>query len=462
MKRILKYNEKLFWKIEVDGTKYTITSGEEDKEGKVVSRTLLSEESAINMANKLVQAKIKSGYVEIKTDNKNEKAGWFEKLENKIFEAYEKNILAYKSGSYKYIQLKLNGERFALGLRIDEKDNYWEYLTDDIWNFTELSIERIYLQKQKNKVDDDYEKVLERNEWPYNSDDCFHFQAYLVSVALAKVYLKLKNDEGLKKHLSAITTVIIDAHDIEIAPFSHSYPAKKLRTKVVKKFMEDLDNQKLILDLWGDQLTDVSIDFLKSLNKDTSKLKKVSIDEFREHYKKALKLSESGSYKQALKLLEPSVEAILNNGENKDARLIEKACGVLAACYKAKKEYEQAIFWYKKGVEYLPWGYCALNLMATYRNSVKNFEELIVFGEKHLEHARKNDKSYTFFSYNYLAYAYLQTKNKEKATEFYQRILKLFNEDKEKIEKILKELNEIKNSNKLAKDILDLFTYNKH
>ena len=95
--------------------------------------------------------------------------------------------------------------------------------------------------------------------------------------------------------------------------------------------------------------------------------------------------------------------------------------------------------------------------MDIYKNSVPDFQELIIFGEKHIDRFKISNSDYTFYSYFYLAYAYVQLENKEKAENIYQKILKLFKDDREKIEQARDGLKEIEKSNSTAKSILEWF-----
>ncbi len=391
---------------------------------------------------------------------------WFETIKEKTFEIYKEGILKYPLKQYNYIQLNWTGQGFGLWLSTTPKNKSWEYLPFNEWNKPEWSIESNYreienIPSEEYDKDDDcyYEVEFERKEWPYNTEDCFEIECFLMSTILGLTYLKLKKDKELLNHLFKIEVIDIYSVDREIKSFNHYFPKQNIRKKIVDLFVGDSNHQKLILDLWKDELKNLGKDFLNSFNKEPSATENIDFEKFKKTFLKAKELYKKDKEQKAIDLLEPELKLLLNQEKQEDLVLIERSCGLLGGCYRyiKKKNYDQAVYWYKKGLEFIPYGYSALNLMNLYKTKLKDFGKLVDFGEQHLEHASKNGKDFTFHSYSYLAYGYVQLENEKKATELYKKIQKLFDRDIEKINKIRLELEEIKESNSIAKLILKWF-----
>jgi len=387
---------------------------------------------------------------------------WFEKIKAETFKIYKEGILKWPLKQYKYIQLNWTGQGFGLWLSLNPENKSWQYLPFSEWDKPEWSIESNYRNIENIPFDEYdekdacyYEVELNRNEWPYNSEDCFELECFLIATILGLIFFDLKQD----KELSKLQIIDIYSVDREVKPFSYYFPRHNIRKKIVDLFIGDANHQKLILDLWEDELKNIGKDFLGNLNKLLSETENIDLKKFKKTFDKSEDLYKKSKEQKAIDLLEPELKKLLNQEKKDDLGIIERSCGLLGGCYRyiKKKNYKQSIYWYKKGLEYVPYGYSALNLMNLYKTELKDFESLVDFGEKHLEHAAKNGKEYTFHSYNYLAYGYMQLENKKKAIELYKKIHKLFDYDREKINKIRLELEHVEESNPIAKLVLKWF-----
>ncbi|RIV36680.1 tetratricopeptide repeat protein [Flagellimonas lutimaris] len=391
---------------------------------------------------------------------------WIEETKKLLYNAYKQDILKRPQKGYTYIRMVWSGDKFGLCLAQTRKDN-WDFLPVEGWDKFENSIESTIREIESIPSDefdeeDDcyYEVEFSRKEWPFTQLDCFELERFLMSVVLGLTYLELKNEKKLSAYLAAIETVEIYSVSQQLAAFSNFFPDESVRKDVIGLLSDHPNNQKLIFDLWADQLKKEGASFLQKLtSRDQENAASLLELKLEKAFQKAEELYKKGGKQMALDLLLPQLEPILDQRDSIDWGLIEKSCNLVGNCYrfKSKNNFDKAAMWFQKGVEYLPYGASALNLLSLYKFSLKDFEALVHFGEKHLEHATKNDKDYTYHSYNYLAYGYTQTGKDVKAHELYKKIHKMFKHDISKMRKTISQLDDIQNTNTMAKKILKGF-----
>lgn len=436
--------------IELLGVEYSIHTTKQDGKKSSIHKVAANEESAVSFTEKLIESKLKNGFKEIIKAN-NKKSGWFENLTQRLFIAYKNEILRHQTENYVYLCLKYNGGKFALGLTTNPTDNYWEYISDSVWDYGEESVESLYLNEKKNTNE------VNRTEWPLNSNDCFEFERHLVSVALGITFLLLKEDNDLGKYLKNLKNVVIDANDKQLTSFKE-FPKKEVRIKAVKKFVADNQYTDIILDLWADELKAEGANFLRNLGINLNEQRYVSEDVIKNTFKKAQQLYDGNKGKQAIKTLLPVAERLANSAGEQDKNMVEKCCGLLGLCFKETNNFDASEEWFKKGIAAVPWGYSILNLFALYSYKTQNYTALIHVAEKHLIHSTKNDKNFTFHFLNYMANAYMHLEMLKEGDELYRKIYKQFGEDKEKREMVLDKLNNIPNEPKEIVDLIQLFS----
>ncbi|WP_289046397.1 WGR domain-containing protein [uncultured Olleya sp.] len=425
MKKHLEFNTEKsskFWKIEVNENKHTVSYGKIGTLGQTKQKQFSDTESAIKDAEKLVQAKLKKGYLIIEQNN-DPPEKWFEKLSHKIYTSYKAEILKYPLENYKYIQLNWTDTSFALGLSTNPSSGDHEYLNDEKWdNDYETSIEEVYRELENIPTEeDDYEYSVDfkREEWPKDSTDCFELEQFLINVCLGVSYIKLEKDEDIKKYLNNIEVIIIVSSDRNLGSFSYFQPNNKTKLNIVQTLIENNKTQQLVLDLWGEKAKKTGNTFLKHFKKVTKTKNKPKLS-LKKAQERAKDLIVRYKHKEALEVIKPILEKALENNKKPDPILLEKCCDVMG---KASPEKKETIYWFKKGLQYVPNGHCALSLMEYYELNINDDEALVDFCESHIQNINVNDNvDHTISCYRYLGRAYLSLKNNEKTISTYQKL----------------------------------------
>lgn len=440
-----------FWNIEVQGNQHIITFGNVNSNGVAKTTSFDSNEEAVKDAEKLIRLKKKMGYEELVDSSSN---AWFEDLEEKVFEIYKNEVLRYKPDQYKSFRLTNRGDsdRYAMGLEKEEKGDYWEginaaydYEFEDFWNV----------------CDDAFGEEGIKNRWPIADDDSYSLNGFLTCVILGKVCLRLRNDDDLKKHLCALTTVSIDFDDSLKIPYHDCFPDYETREIFVNALAGVESNRKLILDLWADSLNDVGCDFLKSLGKPIPQKLDSDIVIYKSVFQKATDLWNEDETEEAVELLEPALNDLIDLIPENQNELIEQGFSRLASFHKELENTEAALKAYHSGMEYLPNGYGVLNLLALYKSSGYDNEKMFDVANELVTFGRFSNDEYEYYALSYLGFANLRTDRSIEALEVYKRLKNKMSliKDPSKTVEIIEDLKELIKDGKNEKinEILKLF-----
>ena len=471
MKYHLQYTDEKsskFWKIKQEEKTQTISYGKIGANGKTTTKAFPTIEAAKKSTEKLVNSKVKKGYVIISEKDSSGKS-WFNNLTSKLFDAYKNAILKYKIKEYKYIQLHCTGQGFALGLGLNATDEHHEYIeTSNLDYDEEISLEHFYreienipLEEYDSDDDCEYEVEFKRNEWPKDSTDCFELECFLINVILGLTFIKLEKDSQVKSYLSAIEVVKLVTSGKDLKPFNYHQPDIKIKTSVIYTLIKNDAERELVLSLWDDNTKDSGLAFLNHLQKrKIAKIKALPKLSLSKAYKKAYDLNLRFKFKEAVDVLQPVLENALNNAKA-DSELIEKCCDVLGeASGNAKTKYVESVYWFKKGLEFMPNGQCALSLMSLYYLDLREPKPLIEFCEEHLKNINQDDDvTYTVECYRYLAKGYLEILDKESALAVYRKLLDFVTRMNQKscIEDVVEDLEDYsdwQDEYKIANEIL--------
>ncbi len=460
LKTYLEYTDEKsskFWTIEVDGNNYTVTYGKLNTKGQQITKNADSNEKALKDAKKLINSKVKKGYVVVSSEEQaEEEKGWFENLETTVYSIYKNEILRYKEKDYRSIRLTRRGDydRYALGLETKENGDYWEGI-GAAYDYEYEPFESFCWEAFG-------EKGI-KNNWP-SEDHYFDLDAFLTSIILGKVYLKLQKTPELEGYLKNINTVNIDFDDMHKLPFAEYFPDEVTRTAFVKKVAAQEANQQLIFDLWADKVDGVGIDFLTQLQ---IPLPQKKADSTLEQFKSVLETSndlwEEDKTKKAVKLLEPALYAFVAKNNASQKSLIDEASGALASYFKELKQIPEAVKAYQIGIAHLSNGYTALNLLSLLKKSAFDNELMFSTAETLVKKGQFNNKEYRFYAYYYFGYACVVTEREEEAKKTFQTVKASVDslKDLNKLEEIIKDLSALVESKaqgiEIAKNILPLF-----
>ncbi len=435
MKKYLEYTSEKsskFWKIEVDEKTHIISYGKIGTNGQTNTKEFTTVEAAIKEGEKLVKAKLKKGYLILNQEEDSQKK-WFERLNHKIFTIYKAAILKYPIKEYKYIQLNWTGQGFALGLSPNPRDGYHEYIDNGDWhNEDETSLESVYRQlenipyeKYDEEDDCEYEVDFEREEWPKDSSDCFELECFLINVGLGLTYIRLEKDKEVKKYLDKIEVIKIISSDRVLGSFTYNSPDKDTQKNVVQDLLKNDKERELILDLWGKEAKKTGLKFLKHFQREVTKIKDIPAITLKEAHEQASDLRDRYRNEDVIEVLQPVLERVLNNSETKNPELIEKCCNIMGeASIDNRNGCKESIYWFQKGIEFVPNGRCAISLMSLYELDIDDDIALVAFCENHLQRINLEDNvNHTFECYRHLGRGYLSLNNKEKAVSTYQIIL---------------------------------------
>ncbi|NMH87084.1 leucine-rich repeat domain-containing protein [Flavivirga algicola] len=459
LKTYLEYTDEKsskFWMIEVNEERYTITYGKLNTEGKQITKNADSAEKALKDAKKLIDSKVKKGYIVVSSEEQEaEEKGWLENLEDTVYKIYKNEILRYEQKDYRTIRLTRRGDynRYALGLETKENGDYWEGIN--------AAYDYEYEQFESFCWEAFGEKGI-KNNWP-TEDHYFELNAFLTSVILGKVYLKLNQTPELKDYLKDVSTITIDFNDMHKLPFTEYFPDEATRTAFVKKVAAQKANQQLISDLWADKVDGDGIDFLTQLQIPLPKKKADStIEQFKSILETSIDLWEEDKTKKAIKLLEPALYdfAKKNSGQKS---LIDEASGYLARYFKELEQIPEAVKAYQIGITHLPNGYTTLNLLSLLKKTAFDNELMFSTAETLVKKGQFNNKEYRYYAYYYLAYACVVTKREKEAKKTFQTVKTSVDslKDLNKVEEIIKDLSALVESKtpgfEIAKEILPLF-----
>ncbi|GAA3596313.1 leucine-rich repeat domain-containing protein [Flavivirga amylovorans] len=460
LKTYLEYTDEKsskFWTIEVDGNNYIVTYGKLNTKGQQITKNVDSNEKALKEAKKLINSKVKKGYVVVPSEEQaREEKGWFENLEDTVYSIYKNEILRYKEKDYRSIRLTRRGDynRYALGLETKENGDYWEGINaayDYEYEVFESFCWEVFGEKGI------------KNNWP-SEDHYFDLDAFLTSIILGKVYLKLKQAPELKGYLKNISTVSIDFDDMHKLPFTEYFPDEVTRTVFVKKVAAQEVNQQLIFDLWADKVNGTGIDFLTELQIPLPQKKADStIEQFKSVLDTSKDLWKEDKTKKAIKLLEPALHDFVTNSNAGQNSLIDEASGFLASYFKELKQIPEAVKAYQIGIAHVPNGYTALNLLYLLKESAFDNELMFSTAEALVKKGKFNNKEYRFYAYYYFGYACVVTEREEEAKKTFQTVKTFVDslKDLNKLEEIIKDLSALVESEtqeaEIAKEILPLF-----
>ncbi len=435
MKKHLEYTDEKsskFWNIEVNETSHTVSYGKIGTNGQTKTKAFVSVEAAIKDADKLIKAKLKKGYFDVDQEEGSQKQ-WFERLNTKIFTIYKSAILKHPIKAFKYIQMNWTGQGFSLGLSTSARSEDHEYIADGDWhNEQNTSLESVYralenIPYDEYDKDDDcyYEVEFEREEWPRDSSDCYELEYFLISVSLGLAYLKLEKDNDVKTYLNGMEVIKIVSVDRAMGAFTYHAPDEHIKKNVVQALLKHPKEQQLVLDLWGKEARNTGLDFLKKFERKVTAIKDLPKFTLKKAYEEAKALELHFRNDEAIEILKPVLEEALSQGEVKDPELIEQCCDVLGqASIDVRDGCKASIYWFQKGLEFIPNGHCAISLMSLYKLDVGDNNALIAFGEKHIQSINpEEDVDHTSTCYQYLGSAYVKIQNKEKALAMYQTLI---------------------------------------
>ena len=275
----------VFWALFVDDDyTHTIITGELGENGESQTQEFDSPEERSESEKNLLQEKIKQGYTAL-DDNDPRQGKWFETLTLRLFHAFKQDMLTkYSSKTYKSIHLHRFDANFALGLNVELKGGDHEYLDDDTSWYENVRLTEVYKtledipDTEYDEEDDcEYDIEFERSEWPKNEEDCYELECFLTNVALASVFLSLKEDDELKDYLMDIEAVNITSEDRKLgifssnlkkpgfAPYTDTNVDDNIKNNVVNTFIQDQQTQQIVLGLWTDQANKIGTGFLKHL-----------------------------------------------------------------------------------------------------------------------------------------------------------------------------------------------------
>lgn len=460
LKTYLEYTDEKsskFWMIEVHKDSYTVTYGKQNTKGQQITKSADSNEKALKDAKRLIASKVKKGYTVVSSEESQvtEEKGWFENLEDTVYNIYKNEILRYKQGDYRSIRLTRRGsyDQYALGLETKENGDYWEGINGAYDYEYEVFENLCYDAFGENGI---------KNNWP-SDDHYFQLDAFLTSIILGKVYLQLKQTPELNEYLKHISTITIDFDDSHMLPFADYFPDEATRAVFVKKVAGDVSNQQLISDLWADKLGGAGIDFLTQLQIPLPKKVDSTIEQFDSILETSISLWEKDKTKKAIKLLEPALLDLVTKNNGSQNGLIEKACGYFASYFKELKLIPEAVKAYQVGIAHLPSGYSTLNLLSLLKKSAFNNELMFSTAETLVKKGQFNDKEYRFYAFYYLGYASIITEREKEAKKTFQTIKTSIDSSKDlnKVEEIIKDLSTLIKSEaqgfKIAKEIRPLF-----
>ncbi|WP_438425678.1 leucine-rich repeat domain-containing protein [Aquimarina macrocephali] len=468
MKKQLTYiddKSSKFWVIEVITNAHTVTFGKIGTSGQSKTKTFTDNAEAIHDAEKLVKAKTKKGYKEV-SEEKEEK--WFEKLKKRVYKVYKSGILNYSPKSYCYIQLNWTDQGYGLGLSTDPTDDFWEYQDDPEANKYDWTLEGVYRELENIPFEDDegYRIEFEREEWPFDEDDCRNLEWFLIRVILGITFLKLEKDKDLQKHLSNIKVIDVISLESYLSTFDYHLPEKSIRQNIVNALIEKEEDKKLVLDLWADQLKNEGAKFLNTFEREISENVELVEDTFQDVYHSVLDsfaklelFTSSETYAQKIiDTLENRLTDTLQTEEESND-LLEKSCNMIGVSYSELEDYQKAIDWYTKGLKLKSNGDSFLNLMELYATKKRDFNALIKLGEQYPQ----KDTDHLFNKKHYLGIAYIHIGDQEKAKSTYKQVLKIVEGDENigKKEKVIQTLQKLSNTNtpnsEVVKEILSWF-----
>lgn len=437
-----------FWQVTVSSNSYTVCFGKVGTSGTEQVKQAANSQEAIKFAEKLVAQKLKKGYV-IESQADDAPKGWLEQLINALIPTYKSEILRYKPANYRAIRLRYSNETFDLGLEEDPEGDYWEHFYSDYF----YEHDAVY---QFFEFYDDDDEEIERDTWPHEEQDCPALEGFLCSIALAKAYQALVSDQDLVSHLSNIEKITIDIDDSVMLPFTSHFPPQAVRQSLATTFAASDELQALFLDLWQDRLNGPGCALLDDLGIHYERPKKA---DRRSEFKSAIRQAESfwkdDLNKKSIAVLEPITKELLGEEELYRDEL-EKACGVLASAYRDNEQLDEALSWYGLGAGLIPHGWTALNFLRALHKA-ERFDNLLAAAQNHLVHAGRQDRSYCFYSYFYLAIAQVHAGDEAESKKSCQRIRQYVNAKTEEnwLEEFVKTLKTLaKNNVPLASTIL--------
>ena len=368
------------------------------------------------------------------TTVKNGGIKWFDRLSHEIFTIYKKSILEYPLDEYRYIQLNWTGSKFALGLSTNPRDGYYEYLKNGDWfdkgnNYLENEfriLENIPYEKYDDVDKTLYEVEFKRKKWPKDSDECYVLQCFLINISMSLVYIKLEKDKEVENYLKKIEVIKVVSSGYDLEPYIKyysklsSYPVRIERENVIDKLLSSNREKKVVLDLMQEKIISNKSLFLNYFKRQVTKIEDMPKLSLQEAYEQAYDLELRSRNEEAIEVLKSVLEKAIKDNNVHDFEMIEKCCDVMG---RAHIDITKSIYWFKKGLEYVPNGHSALSLMSYYELDLDDYDALVNFCEKHLKSIDlEDDVDHTTQCYRYLGRGYLRLINKDKVISTYRAI----------------------------------------
>lgn len=208
---------------------------------------------------------------------------WFQRLQNYLLIKFKEAILKWPRKTYKGIYMEWSGQGFGLGFsESTELNEYTYYIDGERWiDMEETAITEVYrelegipYEEYDEKDDCEYEVEFEREEFPVDEEDCYELEFFLISIAIAKTYLALKEDNRLKDYLSTIEKIKIISSDRvfgyfdvlqnekQYGTFTYASPEEHVKKSIVDALIEKEEDKELVLVLWNEKESIKTNEFL--------------------------------------------------------------------------------------------------------------------------------------------------------------------------------------------------------